>query len=110
MTQQSPQRNRWVTKDGEKELTYIGRAIDNVYRVEALVIRVGSDKIAYLFLLPDSATADPLAFAGREPQEIIRCEFGLTKVSPTDNVATLVNARGESMKAVDLSTDWYSEL
>lgn len=110
MTKFSPQRNRWVTKVGDTELTYIGRDIDDVYHVEALVLRNGTSKIAYQFRVPESAVNDMLAYAGRPPEEVIWCEFSVTKVKPTDTVAKLVSATGKLIEIVDLSTEWYAEL
>lgn len=110
MTQMSPPRNRWVTRDGDKELTYIGREISGVYHVEALVIRTGHTKIVYQFRVPPIAVDEPLSYAGRQPEEIINCEFMVTKARHAANMATLVSAKGEVIGTVDLSTKWYAEL
>lgn len=110
MTQMSPPRNRWVTREGDKELTYIGREISGVYHVEALVIRTGLTKIVYQFRVPPIAADEPLSYAGRPPEEIINCEFMVTKTAHSANVATLVSAMGNVIGTVDLSTKWYDEL
>lgn len=110
MTQISPQRSRWVTKDGDKELTYIGREIEGVYHVEALVLRTGTSKIAYQFRVPPAAADEQLAYAGRPPEAVINCEFMVTKAAHADKTAQLTNVMGNVFDTVDLSTNWYADL
>lgn len=110
MTQISPQRSRWVTKIGDKELTYIGRDIEGVYHVEALILRTGTSKIAYQFRVPEAAAGDVLAYAGRPPEQVINCEFMVIKAGQAANTARLTNVMGTDFSTVDLSTEWYAEL